>query len=53
VSNERQNDTADPEVDAPDRAARPETEAPPLRLIAGDDDLVCVDDTCLPADLGR
>jgi hypothetical protein len=38
------NEVADvPEpTDAPAR--------PPLVLIAGDDDLVCVDDTCLPAE---
>jgi hypothetical protein len=36
-------------VDVPKPANEPPTL--PLVLIAGDDDLVCLDDTCLPADV--
>jgi hypothetical protein len=34
-----------------DEPAAPVATDPPLVLIDGDEDLACVDDTCLPADV--
>jgi hypothetical protein len=55
VSNEVAIETVEPAPpDATDRAEGAEVQPPPrLVLIAGDDDLVCVDDTCLPAGAER
>ena len=44
-----------PETDGKDSDARAVAEAaptlPPLVILAADDDAVCVDDLCLPADV--
>jgi hypothetical protein len=43
---------ADP-VEVEDARAVDGPPAPALVLIRGDDDLVCIDDTCLPPDAAR
>ena len=41
----RSDEPGPPTIDSPT--------LPPLMVFEGDDDLVCVDDTCLPLDVAR
>ncbi len=45
--------TAPQVAEAPDRGAGDSPTAPPLIVFGADDELVCVDDTCAPAEAAK